>query len=145
MEGGPELPSGEIVMSQKLEEQMKLLLEKVDRVLSLLEKPPDVQHRETKAPRTRKQKAAPLSAEEMANHQARFESLFEIWNTGEEVHVENQLGAIDAHELRRFADANNLNVTSKTPKQKVMQLIAGRFRERRQLMRSHFSRPPPTE
>jgi hypothetical protein len=41
-------------------------------------------------------------------------------------------------ELRRFADANNLNVTSRTPKHKVMQLIAGRFRERRQLMRSHF-------
>lgn len=47
---------------------------------------------------------------------------------------------MDAVELRRLADANNLNVTSKTPKQKVMKLIDGRFRERRQLMRPHFNR-----
>ena len=45
---------------------------------------------------------------------------------------------MNAPELRRFADASNLNVTSKTPKHKVMQLIAGWFRERRQLMRSHY-------
>jgi hypothetical protein len=81
----------------------------------------------------------------VANYQTRFESLFEAWNVGEEVEVEKELEAMNADELRRFADANNLNVTSKTPKQKVMQLIAGRFRERRQLMRSHFNRPSPKE
>jgi hypothetical protein len=48
-------------------------------------------------------------------------------------------------ELRRFADANNLTVTSKTTKQKLLQLIAGRFRERRQLMRSHYKRQSPSE
>ena len=132
-------------MSQKLEEQMKLLLEKVDRVLSLLETRSGDSSRRTKEPRARKQKSPPASADEVASHQARFESLFETWSAGEELKVEKELDAMDAEELRRFADANNLNVTSKTPKQKVMQLIAGRFRERRQLTRTHFNRRPPNE
>jgi hypothetical protein len=50
-----------------------------------------------------------------------------------------------ADDLRRFADANNLNVTSKTPKQKIMKLIAGRFRERRQLLKPHFNRRSPLD
>jgi hypothetical protein len=45
-----------------------------------------------------------------------------------------------ADELRRLADANHLNVTSKTTKPRVMTLIAGRFRERRQLLRPNFKR-----
>ena len=134
-------------MSQKLEEQMQLLLEKVDRVLSLLETRAGELRHQTPPPRARKKKseAEPLGPEEIASQQARFKNLFETWNSGEELQVEKELDAMDADQLRRFADANNLNVTSKTPKQKVMQLVAGRFRERRQLMRSHFARRPPIE
>jgi hypothetical protein len=101
--------------------------------------------RRAAAARAQKQKASPLSTDEIARHQEQFEKLFGNWDAGEELRVENELNAMKADELRRFADANNLNVTSKTPKQKVMQLIAGRFRERRQLMRSHFNRRPTTE
>lgn len=132
-------------MSQKLEEQIKLLHEKVDRMLALLEARSEESRTRAKAPRAQKQKAPPLSGDEMEKHQARFERLFETWSTGEELQVEKELDAMDADEIRRFADANNLNVTTKTPKQKVMQLIAGRFRERRQLTRTHFNRRPSTE
>ena len=132
-------------MSQKLEDQIKLLHEKVDRVLALLEARSEESRTRVKAPRAQKQKAPPLSADEMEKYQARFESLFETWSAGEELQVEKELDAMDADELRRFADANNLNVTTKTPKQKVMQLIAGRFRERRQLTRTHFNRRPANE
>jgi hypothetical protein len=132
-------------MSQKLEEQIKLLHEKLDRVLALLETRTEEPRARIKEPRARKQKATPPTADEVEKHQARFESLFETWSAGEELQVEKELDAMDADEIRRFADANNLNVTAKTPKQKVMQLIAGRFRERRQLTRTHFNRRPPTE
>ena len=36
-------------------------------------------------------------------------------------------------DLRKFADANNLNVTAKTPKERVIQLVGFRFREKKQL------------
>jgi hypothetical protein len=132
-------------MSQMMEEQLKLLLEKVDRILALLEINPAAPRRAAAGTKTQKQKKSPLSADEIARHQEQFERLFANWDTGEELQVQNELNAMKAEELRRFADANNLNVTSKTAKQKVMQLIAGRFRERRQLMRSHFNRRPRTE
>jgi hypothetical protein len=140
MEGGAKLPSGEVLMSDKLDEQIRVLVEKVDRILSLLESGTSGPRPRTAAPRTPKQKAAPLSSDEIAAYQARFESLSETWTKGEELQVETDLDAMSAEELRRFADANNLNVTSKTPKKKILQLVAGRFRERRQLMRSHFTR-----
>jgi hypothetical protein len=122
-------------MSEKVEDQLKVLIEKVDRVLLLLERPV-----KQVTGRTKKEKSAPLTDEEMARYQASFEKLFKTWDEGQELQVEKHLDSMDADELRRFADANNLNVTTKTSKQKVMQLIAGRFRERRQLVRSHFAR-----
>ena len=127
------------MMSATLEEQLKLLVEKVDRILSLLETGPRTAPRRATGSKS-KQKPSPLGPDEIARHQERFEKLYGIWEAGEELQVEKELDAMDADELRRFADANNLNVTSKTPKPKAMQLIAGRFRERRQLMRSHFNR-----
>lgn len=126
------------MMSQTVEEQLKLLLEKVDRVLSLLET--QQPRRRAAGEKAQRQKTAPLSTEEIAGLQERFERIFATWDAGEELQAEKDLDAMNAQELRRFADANNLNVTSKTPKQKAMQLIAGRFRERRQLMRSNIKR-----
>lgn len=125
-------------MSDKLEENIRVLMEKVDRILSLLEGGNKKSRRRTDD-QVPKQKAIPPSADEIAAYQARFESLFDIWTKGEELQVETHLNTMSAEELRRFADANNLNVTSKTPKKKILQLVAGRFRERRQLMRSHFN------
>lgn len=131
-------------MSQSIEEQMKLLHEKIDRILVLLEEKSAVSNQRTASPKTQKQKSLPLSAEEISRFQDRFEKLYMTWDAGEEVQVEKELDTMDLDEIRRFADANNLNVTSKTPKQKIMQLIAGRFRERRQLVRSHFNRKSST-
>jgi len=128
-----------------LEDQVKLLLEKVDRILTLLESSPSKADRPSTRTGTRKAKPLPLTADDIALRQERFEKLYEAWDAGEELQVETELNAMLADELRQFADANNLNVTSKTSKSKVMQLIAGRFRERRQLTRSHFSRPSSTE
>ena len=130
------------MMSSTLEEQIKLLHEKVDRVLTLLERPKAIRKGGEKI---NKEKQLPLTADEITRQQERFEGMYRVWDSGEELRIENELNAMDRDELRRFAEANNLAVTSKTSKQKVMQFIAGRFRERRQLMRSHSSRRPTTE
>ena len=128
-------------MSASLEEHLKLLHEKLDRIISLLEvrRKPATQRRTAGKAGTKKH--LPLSQDAIAREQERFERLYSTWEAGEELKVVEELDAMNADELRRFADANNLNVTSKTPKQKVMKLIDGRFRERRQLMRHHFNRP----
>jgi hypothetical protein len=128
-----------------LEDQVKLILEKVDRILTLLESSPSKTARTSARAGTRKPKPLPLATDDIALRQERFEKLYEAWDAGEELRVETELKAMLADELRQFADANNLNVTSKTSKSKVMQLIAGRFRERRQLTRSHFNRRSSTE
>ena len=132
-------------MSKTVEEQIKLLTAKVDRVLSLLEGRTVRVRERASEQRAQRPKPPPLGPEEIVRNQERFERLFGVWDSGEELQVEKELEGMDADEIRRFADANNLNVSAKTPKQRVMQLIAGRFRERRQLMRSHFNRRPPPE
>ena len=131
-------------MSQSVEERLRQLTEKVDRILSLLESL-HVEPRGRSSVTKLRSKPLPLGEEEIAIHQSKFETLYQTWDTGEELEVENALDKMPIEELRRFADANNLNVTSKTPKQKVMNLIAGRFRERRQLMKPHFNRRSPMD
>ena len=129
-------------MAQTVEDQLRVLLEKVDRILSLLEAgavKPRRPKLETKV------KAPPQGAEEIARHQEHFERLYQSWDNGDESRVEKILDEMPADDLRRFADANNLNVTSKTPKQKTMKLVAGRFRERRQLLKPHFNRRSPLD
>ena len=133
------------MMSSTLEEQLTLLLEKVDRILLLLETRPGPAHQRVVGEDTGKEKPSPLSSDDITRHQERFEKLYGAWDAGEGLQVVDELVAMHADELRKFADANNLNVTSKTPKRKVMKLIAGRFRERRQLMRSHFNRRSATD
>jgi hypothetical protein len=133
------------MMSATLEEQLKLLHEKVDRILSLLEARPRPAPKRAATEKATRKKLSPLGPDDIKREQERFERLYVIWNAGEELKVAGELDAMHADELRRFADANNLNVTSKTSKQKVMKLIDGRFRERRQLMRTHFNRQPTTD
>jgi len=119
-----------------VDHQLKELTEKLDRVLELLQT--RSRKRTTGKRSNEKPKIEPPNREQTAAYQEKFESLFARWDSGEEFEVENELNKLDANEIRRFADANNLNVTSKTPKSKVLRLVAGRFRERRQLIRSHF-------
>ena len=112
--------------------ELKSLHEKLDSVLSLLE---EIKSKGTKTPKPRKPKPAPLTQEEIDSHRAKFVSLYDMWLSGQETEVLGELENFNADDLRRFADANNLNVTSKMPKQRVLNLIGARFRERKQLFR----------
>ena len=109
------------MMSSTLEEQLTLLLEKVDRILLLLETRPGPARQRVVGEDTGKEKPSPLSSDDITRHQERFEKLYGIWDAGEGLQVVDELVAMHADELRKFADA-------------------GSFRERRQLMLSHFNR-----
>jgi hypothetical protein len=112
--------------------ELKALNEKLDRILLLLE---EMNISGKKTPKAPKPKPVPLTQEEIDSYRAKFDLLYEKWMSGQEVEVQGELENFNADDLRRFADANNLNVTSKMPKQKVLHLIGARFRERKQLFR----------
>jgi hypothetical protein len=80
-----------------------------------------------------KSKLPPLAEAEIKQLQDGFISLYQRWMNGNETEVRLQLEAMTAEEIRRFGDANNLNITSKMSKEKVMQLISIRFREKKLL------------
>lgn len=128
-------------MDASTADELRKIHEKLEKILLLLEKQESARPLQARS-KNLKERPAPLTHEEISKHAAKFDELFEAWNSGHEVEVEKELDAMDVEEIRRFADANNLNVTSKMAKQKVMQLIAGRFRERKQLLRSHFRNEP---
>lgn len=83
--------------------------------------------------RTKKEKLPPPTAEEIAANRERFSSLYQRWMDGKEVEVHDELNGLELEQLRRFSDANNLNVTAKMSKQRMLELISARFREKRQL------------
>jgi small-conductance mechanosensitive channel len=116
------------------------LHEKLDRVLALLDAKTASTQRKAADRKAKQEKPQPLTEDEIKQQQERFQELFSRWMGGFEVEVQNELEAADADALRRFADANNLNITTKTPKTKALQLIAARFREKRQLMQGLPSR-----
>lgn len=120
------------------EDELKLEIERVhaklDRILSILDAKAVSADRKLAERRSKQEKSPPLTEDEIKQQQERFQELFSKWMAGFELEVQNELETADADSLRRFADANNLNITTKTPKAKAMQLIAARFREKRQLM-----------
>ena len=87
MERGPELRSGEVMMSSTLEEQLTLLLEKVDRILLLLETPPGLARQCVVGEDTGKKKPSPLSTDDITRHQELFEKLYGTWDAGEGLQV----------------------------------------------------------
>lgn len=107
---------------------------KLDRLLAILDAKAATANRKLADRRGKQEKSPPLTEHEIKQQQERFQELFSRWMAGLELEVQNELEAADADSLRRFADANNLNITTKTPKAKALQLIAARFREKRQLM-----------
>jgi len=126
---------------QEILRQLETLSGKIDRIASLLESMQS--HRELKKkPRAQKVKPAALTPEEIERHQTMFRQLYERWLSGDELGVQDELDKLDVEELRRFGDSNNLNVTSKMSKDRVLQLIGARFRERKQL---HHVKPSPAE
>ena len=116
------------------------LHEKLDRVLALLDAKTASAQKKAADRKAKQEKPQPLTEHEIRQQQERFQELFSRWMNGFEVEVQNELEASDADALRRFADANNLNITTKTPKARTLQLIAARFREKRQLMQGLPSR-----
>lgn len=95
--------------------------------------------------RRKKVKLPPPTPEEIAAHRERFSSLYQRWMDGREVEVQSELDGFDPDQLRRFADANNLNVTAKMSKNRLLELISARFREKRQLHKSPIGRSEPTQ
>jgi hypothetical protein len=116
----------------ELRASMAALHEKVDRVLALLEA---AQGHAPKRARSPKQKPSPLTEQEVSDLQAQFARLYDRWVAGHELEIQEKLDALDVDQLRRLADANNLNVTAKMPKEKVLYLLGARFREKKQLLR----------
>jgi len=112
--------------------EIKSIHEKLDRIFLLLE---ETKSKGRTSPKQAKPKLVPLTQEEIDSHRANFDLLYERWLSGQEVEVQSELEKYNADEIRRFADSNNLNVTSKMPKQKVLHLIGARFREKKQLFR----------
>lgn len=117
-----------------IDSELKAIQAKLDQLIAAVEDLRGVKRAKAQAKKASKEKLAPLTDEEIKAHQTQFTELFERWRAGDELAVQNQLDAMDADQLRRFADANNLNVTSKMAVQKVLQLIGARFREKRQLL-----------
>jgi hypothetical protein len=94
------------------------------------------------AKRTPKSKLPAPTELETKELQERFMNLFHKWLDGNETQVRLELEALSPEEIRRFGDANNLNVTSKMSKDKVLQLISIRFREKKLLTQNiNVARP----
>jgi len=74
-----------------------------------------------------------LKPEEVAAYKNRFDSLYQRWLANDEAAVRAELQAMAVEDLRAFADANNLNVTAKSSKEKLMRQVGYRFREKKQL------------
>lgn len=120
-------------------EELNALHEKLDRILAMLEEI-NAARPIRPASKTPKVKMLPLTEEEITALQEQFKRLYLSWLEGKELEVQDELERTEVQQLRRFADANNLNVTSKMPRQKVLQIIGARFREKRQLHRGTPSR-----
>ncbi|MEW5880426.1 MAG: hypothetical protein AB1761_08280 [Pseudomonadota bacterium] len=132
-------------MAMDIETELRAIHAKLDQLLAAVEELRAAKRAKGEAKRARKEKLPPLTDDEIKAHQVRFAGLFERWRAGNELDVQTELESMDAEQLRRFADANNLNVTSKMPVQKVLQLIGARFREKRQLLGGLRPRPEGNE
>ncbi len=116
----------------EIRSDVRSLHDKLDRALALLDA---MQSQKARAHRAPKVKPEPPSAEEVEDLQTEFTRLYERWVNEDEFGTQQELDKLDVEQLRRLADANNLNVTAKMSKEKVLHLIAARFREKRQLLK----------
>lgn len=75
----------------------------------------------------------PLTKEEIESLQIQFKHLYELWLKDQNQELQNILDKLSPDEIRKLADANNLNVTTRMAKEKVLKLIEIRFREKKML------------
>jgi hypothetical protein len=127
-------------MSDQISEDLRAIRAKLDQILVVVEEIRSVKRAKAEAKKVKKEKLPPLTDAEIKEQQTRFTHLFDQWMDGHEIEVQSELEKLDVDQLRRFGDANNLNVTSKMSAQKVLQLISARFREKRQLLGSMVRR-----
>ncbi|UEN99845.1 hypothetical protein A9R16_000170 [Acidiferrobacter thiooxydans] len=120
-------------MSDDIDSELQKIHAKLDKLIVAIEELRSVKRKTKTAEASRKTKLPPSTEDEVAAYKAEFTRLFDRWMAGEELEVQNDLEKRDVEQLRRLADANNLNVTAKMPSQRVLQLVAARFREMRQL------------
>lgn len=97
------------------------------------------------AARKKKEKLPPPTEQEIAANRDLFSILFQRWMEGKQVEVHDELDRLELDQLRRFTDANNLNVTTKMSKQRMLELISARFREKRQLHKPPVARSDTKE
>lgn len=121
-------------MAQDFEAELRAINAKLDQLIAAVDELRAVKKAKAESKKAKKEKLPPMTEDEMKAHQVRFGQLFDKWMAGDELEVQTELEKLDPDQLRRFADANNLNVTSKMAAQKVLQLIGARFREKRQLL-----------
>ena len=125
-----------LIRLRAIEEKLDFLSKGMEDLLAM---------RAVRAARKKKAKLPPPTPEEIVAHREQFATLYLRWMDGHEVDVHTELDAFDPDQLRRFADANNLNVTAKMSKDRLLELISARFREKRQLHKSPISRSGPTQ
>lgn len=118
-------------MDKDVEVRLASIDQKISEILTLLQ---SLQPRtRVRAPASKKMRLSSISPAQLAEFRTEFDMLFDHWSTGADYEVLAKLESMDAERLRMLADANNLNVTSKMSKEKVLNLIGMRFREKKQL------------
>jgi hypothetical protein len=99
----------------ELRAELESLHEKVDRVLELLGSM-EARKGTPSVRRLARPKSAPMTQEDIDALRLRFRDLYELWLSGHEIEVQEELERLDAEQLRRLGDANDLNVSSKMPR-----------------------------
>jgi hypothetical protein len=126
-------------MDNELLARLRAIEDKIDQLTKSIEDLRAMGVSRSKA-RKKKAKLPPPTPEEIVAYRQQFSRLYQSWLEGREVDVHSELEGVEPDQLRRFADANNLNVTAKMSKGRMLELISARFREKRQLHKSPVSR-----
>lgn len=121
---------------------MKIQLKSIENKIDELLNKKKIQSEKKKSS---KPKLLPLTEIEITNYKELFNKLYNDWIEGSEINVSEELEKLSPDELRRFADANNLNVTSKMAKDKVLNLISLRFREKKMMITNYNVTKPLKE
>lgn len=121
---------------------MKIQLKSIENKIDELLNKKKIQSEKKKSS---KPKLLPLTEIEITNFKELFNKLYNDWIEGREINVSEELEKLSPEELRRFADANNLNVTSKMAKDKVLNLISLRFREKKMMITNYNVTKPLKE
>lgn len=124
-------------MDEFLDKRLNAIELKLERLLNLAEG--NALKRAQSMAKKKRLKPPPLTPEQLDQSRRLFSALFERWLNGDEIQVHDELESQEVEDLRQFADANNLNVTSKMSRARMLELVAARFREKRQLHK------PPVE